>query len=115
MSESLRESIEDILRDDPCGQKPSWENANRIVDEVVATALAEAEARGRRQGLPDLTDMQVDMLSVQLATALLQTAPMEPGRIDPLRRVRPMVRDLHETIRSLATTSAETQKPEETA
>jgi hypothetical protein len=78
----------------------------------AATALAEAEARGRRQGLPDLTDMQVDMLSVQLATALLQTAPMEPGRIDPLRRVRPIVRDLYETIRSLATAPAETQKPE---
>jgi hypothetical protein len=49
----------------------------------------------------DLTDDEVEALSRQLALALLSPPRVKDGPVDPLRNLRPIVRDLYTTIRLL--------------
>lgn len=110
MLENLRDLIEDLLHNDPRGQKPSWEHANRIVDEAIATALAEAEARGRRQGLEEAAKHFDGLAAAADAKTMAAWTDTEAGEgiraMGEAKRAAKAVRNL------LATTPAETQKPE---
>lgn len=74
---------------------------------IIATAIAEAEARGRRQGLEEAA--KAAEFHAGVADVALKY-PLEPADADRIHGVT--VAALLQHIRYLATAPAETQKPE---
>jgi hypothetical protein len=107
MSESHDETVLSLAVDK--GIRPT---ITRLTDEIkrLRTALAEAEARGRRQGLEEAA--KAAEYHAGVADVALKY-PLEPAEADRIHGVT--VAAVLQHIRSLATAPAETQKPEETA